>query len=517
MQTDIVLYLPPPNPMVKKTLFLSLQALSPMHQATEVELIKKALKEGEEVWLMYCGAKLSTCSFNPTHNLIGCAMCTSRAVHWAEKAGIPTERLVKINRDLFSENFPLKFPETMKALMNLCVGGVNIGRGAASSTISILREYNLNFAGRHRDLIELQLCNALGAFRNYEAALDQIQPDRVVLFNGRHSELWPMIGLCVQRGVDYATHERGGNNQLYEVFEKSLPHSIAARRKIMDETWESAPIDVRREAALNWYRAKRRGTHTNDKNYLGKQSVGILPRGFDATKHNIIIFNSSEDEMQAIPEWKTPLFRQQNEVIVRVLGTLAKRSDIHIYIRMHPNLIGVDNQQTKELYVLSQSNLTLLRPEDSVDTYALLEAGDVVLTFASSAGVEATFWGTPSILFGRAFYEGDDAVYQPGSFRALIELLCTRSLATKNRDNVLKYGYFVSHYGDEYEYAEVRSPADVTILDERMERINAVTLLQLLLLFPQLLRWLATHQIVLGTKLKPSQITKLYSHLRAES
>lgn len=498
-----------------RTIFVSLASLSPMHLATEVELLKKAIRAGDEVWMLHCGACLSTCNFNPTHNLIGCAMCTTRTVHWARKAGVPTGRMITLDRSLFPDTFPLEFPEGMDELFDFTVGGVNIGRGAASSTISILREYNLDFTGRHRSLIELELCNALGALRNYEAVFDQVMPDRVVVFNGRHSELWPVLGLCEQRGITYGTHERGGSNQLYQVFENSLPHSIAIRRKIMNDLWASQPADQRKQDALAWYRAKRGGTHKDDKNYLQKQAAGALPEGFDHGKHNIIIFNSSEDEMQAIAEWKTPLFRQQNEVILRVLTELADRPNIHVYIRMHPNLIGVDNQQTKELYALSQENMTLLRPEDKVDTYTLMEAGDVVLTFASSAGVEATFWGTASVLYGRAFYEGDDAVYEPGSFPALMNLLCTRGLAPKNRDNVLKYGYFVSHFGVGYEHAEVRSPVDVTILGERVSRIDAKTLLHLPALLPQLPRWLSVHKIVTGQPLRLSQITKLYSHLRA--
>lgn len=488
-----------------------------MHNATEIELIKTAVALGEEVYVLYCGAELSTCVFNPTHNIVGCALCKSRTLHWALKAGVPSERMIKLDRDLFPEDLPFAFPRDLQEMMEVEIDGVNIGRGAASSTISILREYQLDFAGRHRALIELELSNAVGALLNYKSALSRVEPDRVVLFNGRHSEMWPMIGLCSANNVAYETHERGGNSQLYQVFENSLPHSIAARKQLMNEVWDAAPAEERREAALSWYRAKRRGTHTDDKNYLGKQSAGTLPAGFDSGKHNVVIFNSSEDELQAIAEWENPLFRQQNEAIVRVLDALAEQSDVHVYIRMHPNLTGVDNQQTKELYELNQDNLTLLRPEHSVDTYALMDAGDVVLTFASSAGVEATFWGTPSVLFGRAFYEGMDAVYQPDSFTALMELLCTRGLAPKNRDSVLKYGYFVSHFGSKYEFSEIRTPHDVTTLGNKVGRINLATLTQMIYLLPQFPRWLSTHRTVTGRKLKFSDVTKLYSHLRNNS
>ena len=497
-----------------RVLILSLQGISPLHQATEAELIYQRLEAGHHVEVLHCGACLTTCSLNSTHNLFGCAVCDARAVRTARMLNVPTRQL---DRRLFPKRYDGPLPDTKEGLLGLTYEGVNIGRGVVSSTISILREYHLDATGKHRALLELECRNAIGALRNYRRVLDDLQPDEVILFNGRHSELWPMIELCRQRGIDYVCHERGGSIHRYQEFRNSLPHSIATRRRLMNELWESTPPEVRRERATAWYESKRRGQNTDDRSYLGGMRAGALPANWDTNIHNIVIFNSSEDEMQAIAEWQTPLYRHQNEVIAEVLQHLADRRDIHVYVRMHPNLFVVDNQQTRELYALRQENLTVIPPDDQVDTYTLVERADVVLTFASTAGIEATYWGTPSVLYGRAFYEGEDAVYHPQSFTELIQTLTAPDLKPCTRDRALKYGYFVSHYGKEYVYAEVSGPKTASVGGHPLRRFGPRVVARLLAFLPQLPRWLRTHRIVTGKRLRLSQIVKLYSHLREKA
>ena len=497
------------------TLFLSLQGISPLHQATEAELLHRRLADGHRVEVLHCGACLRTCSLNSTHNLLGCAVCDARALTTARQLGVPTRQL---DHQLMPEAYEgVALPSSVEELLELTYDGVNIGRGVVSSTISILREYLLAPRGQHRELLELECCNAIGALRNYHRVLDELQPDEVILFNGRHSELWPMIELCRERGIDYVCHERGGSIHLHQEFRNSLPHSIATRRRLMNALWELTPAGERTARATAWYESKRCGQNTDDRSYLGGMKRGALPAGFDPTRHNIVVFNSSEDEMQAIAEWQTPLFRQQNEVIVRLLEALRGRDDVRLYVRMHPNLTGLDNTQTRELYALRYDNLTLLSPTDPVDTYALLEAADVILSFASTVGIEATYWGTPSVLYGRAFYEGEGAVHHPSSFAELLQTLTSPELKPPSRERALKYGLFVSHYGEPYRYARIEGPKTAYVGGRKLKRFSTLAVRRLLHFLPQLPQWLRTHRIVTGRRLRLRELGKLYSHLRTKA
>ena len=500
-----------------KTLVLSLQSLSPMFAAVEVEVISRELAEGREVHLLTCGERLPTCSLNPTHNLLGCATCQHRSVHFAERAGVPRTNFHRLDPRLFPSRFTGVMPANLTELLELEHNGFNIGRGAASSSITILREYNVDPQGEHRELVELELRTSIGALLNYEKILDQLQPERVYLFNGRHSELFPMVDLCRQRGIWFACEERGANDQRYHLFKNNLPHSIKSRRETMEELWAAADATQKAAKASDWYERKRKGVAKDDRSYIDGQEQGALPVNWKANRHNIVVFNSSEDEMKTIREWDTDLFDNQNDVILGVAESLREREDIHLYVRMHPNLAVVDNQQTQQLYSLAQKNVTVIGPREKIDSYHLSEAADVILTFASTIGIEATYWGTASVLYGRALYEDMGATYEPKSFAELLQNLMQRGLPPKPRENTFIYGYFVSHYGEAFQFAEVRTPADVTLLGEPVRRMTLPAFLKFLGYLPQIGRWRRTHKIITGSQLKLSQLTKLYSHLREKA
>ena len=498
-----------------KTLFFSNQALSPMHQAAESELIRLRLDAGHDVHVLHCEAALRTCALNQTHNLLGCATCAYRSAHLAHLAGVPTENRHTLDERLFPDRFPEPFPTTLAGLMDYHYEGVNIGRGAAASAISTVRDTALDGAGEHREMFELQLCNALGALRNFRRLLDRLQPDEVVLFNGRHAESRPLVELCEQQGLNFVCHERGGSIQLYQPFRNNLPHSIRNRRKLIQELWDSYDPARAREQAIGWYESKRVGRNTDDKSYVGDMASGKLPDHWDAKKHNIVVFNSSEDEMKSIAEWNTPLFDSQNDVIADLVTALAERPDVHLYVRMHPNLGKLDNQQTRELRALKADNFTLIPGPAPVDSYSLAEAADVVLIFASTIGVEATYWGTASILYGPSFYAGDDAVYEPRSFSELLDLLTTPGLPAKPRENTYKYGLFISRNGREYQHAEVNAANDAMIFGERVYRTPPAALPRVLkYLATKLKTWRSTHRTVMGRPLRLSELTKLYGRLR---
>jgi len=67
-----------------------------------------------------------------------------------------------------------------------------------------------------------------------------------------------------------------------------------------------------------------------------------------------------------------------------------------------------------------------------VDSYDIVSAADVVLTFGSTIGIEAAYYGKPSILLGRAVYEDLGSCYVPSSHDELMKLLSSSGILPKN-------------------------------------------------------------------------------------
>ena len=67
-----------------------------------------------------------------------------------------------------------------------------------------------------------------------------------------------------------------------------------------------------------------------------------------------------------------------------------------------------------------------------------MEKSDLVISFGSTIGIEATFYNKPSILWGVAYYEDTGGVYEINSLKELEKLLRIK-LKPKPYENSLKF------------------------------------------------------------------------------
>ncbi len=492
-----------------KLLVFATNALSPFHYGTEVEIMEKYIAEGHEVHVVKCNSILQSCFFNPCHNLLGCAICDGRTEYFTSKIGVHQVHPLKHFPEI--DNMAVPELRTLDELKAFTFHDLAIGRGVASSVISLERDYNLFAERRRKDLLQWQIRMAANVVLNMEQLFDDIKPDKVLLFNGRHSEGYAVVSLCEARNIDYVTHERGCSYEKYELYENSLPQNLDYRQQQMFDMWDgNDPEKV--AIATSWFEKKRKGTNTDDRNYLVKMEQGHLPKGFDPNKRNIVLFNSSEDEMKTIMQWETHLYEHQNEAIIALLRHFENQSAFHFYLRMHPNLEKVDNQQTSDIYSWDFPNLTLIRPEEKIHTYSLMDACEKTITFGSTIGVEATYWGKPSILLGKSYYDQMEGIYKPQSFEVLYKLVATVGLSPKHKADVLAYGYFWSTFGKEFEKLEYQDKHHTYYEGKRIRRVYPQSIFSFLKFLPKWSLWRKLNRVILGRPLSWRDLFILKSH-----
>jgi capsule polysaccharide export protein KpsC/LpsZ len=81
----------------------------------------------------------------------------------------------------------------------------------------------------------------------------------------------------------------------------------------------------------------------------------------------------------------------------------------------------------------------------------MLKNAHTVLTFGSTVGIEAVFWGVPSILAGMSWYRALGATYNPATHDEVMALI-TETLAPMNDEPAWMYGYYFSTYGIPFKY-----------------------------------------------------------------
>jgi hypothetical protein len=472
------------------------------------EVVNDLVNQKHDVHVVNCGNKLSNCYFNQTHNIIACAICQSRANHLLSMTNVKSDQIQELNFQ--NNNVEDSIPEfdSLQSLMSYQYKGINIGRGVASTIISIKRDYEIS-SNDHGQLIKEEMIKAMNVLEYFEAYIEKMKPEKIYLFNGRFSECFPLLELAKKYEIPFAALEAGSNPEKYMVFENSLPHSIENFDKRANLFWDSMDATTKENLSNQWFQSKRAGLQKNDKSYIGNQVSKELPDNFDKSKMNITIFNSSEDEMKAIAEWKSEIFSSQNVAIEMILNHFKDNDSIHFFLRVHPNLLTVRNRQIIEIKKMSFPNLTVIDSSSKVDSYHLMEVSDKVICFGSTVGVEATYWGTPSILFGKSFYMYMDAIYAPSTFQDLAKLIEDKDLQPKAKSNTLKYGLYVSEFGFMPKAYEFGGKFNSKFKGKKIKRVYWDTIFYLVKYIFNIKKWISMQKIVHGTPLRLKHFFKL--------
>lgn len=426
------------------------------HFETDLELIQRHLDAGDEVIHLHCDGAMPACDGNPQHRVGGCAYCIQKRNRGLSLLSQPIVSLSFTNlTDADRQEMAALRTEfsSIKDMNAYRVDNFDIGRAVLSSIISITRDPYPDVRA-YADLIRRFLVAAFAVYRSVQRHLDQLGVERVYVFNGRFAPLRAAFRACQSRGVKCVIHEVGHNVGYYALYEDETPHSLAYVANQIRQHWQAAVANPEREKiAAAFYEERARGSPLWWRSFVKAQTPGLLPADWNPAKRNIAIFTSSEEEFTAVDDdWKNPLYSDQYDGLVKIVNTLRERShNLHLYVRVHPYLAGVNNPYMQESLRLRADCLTIIKPEDPVSTYALLHHADKVLTFGSTVGIEAVYWGRPSVLAGRMWYQDFGGTYNPASHDELIDLL-QADLKPRDREAALIFGYYLKTFGSPFRY-----------------------------------------------------------------
>lgn len=422
---------------------------------TLLDEIQCELDEGNEVTIIGCQTGIRHCEYNLTGHRLICYSCSHAMRHSIKqlKGDFKTIKIsdfITDNKNELINDANLDFDD-VNTLKNIKYKNYDVGYAVMSTYVSSTLNFDARVNIKFNQFIKQLFHDSITLYNAYEKAIKSVKPDKILIYNGRLHTTRPALRLAkiynIQIDVLEVIGENNGPNIEKVIFKNSLPHSIDYNTDLINMNWDSGD-PVEREVKANDFFIKRKtGASAGDKSYTQYQELGKLPENINYNKKNIAIFNTSDFEKASIgPEWEWNIFRcSQNEAIEKIVNALSKYDHIHIYLRLHPNLSKIKYKYHTDYFKLSKryQNLTIIYANSKISTYSLLEACDIVITFGSTVGVEATYWGKPSILLGNSKYVNIDATYNPSSEREFLDLILNDNLKSKDNQNALKYGYFL--------------------------------------------------------------------------
>ncbi len=413
---------------------------------------KKLIEEkGAHVYIVVCEGFLDICLANPTGKKSICNVCIKHTLHSISSTlGKEHCRILHLRDYYTSIDIPVFAIPDVESLKQIEYKGVKIGYASLSTYVHLTRNQEPKMDKKALVYFNALLAQAIRLTDAFQNILDKVQPDLVSTYNGRFNEFRPVYETTLNNSIVIYMYEvvRLKDQRFYKVlFKNMLPHNVKGNLWRVNECWNNPALaeGENEMVARNFFDRRRTGQVAGDKVYVGNMKKGVLPENWDSSKSNIAIFNSSEDEIVAIGDEYSSLslFKTQLEGLASIFERFKNQSDMHFYLRIHPNLEKIRYKYHTELYEFENkySNVTVIAPNSSINSYDLMEAVEKVIVFGSTIGLEAAYWKKPVILLSCAFYYYADFCYVPKSEEALFDLI-PKDLEPKQNENILKYGLY---------------------------------------------------------------------------
>ncbi|MGO8755131.1 MAG: hypothetical protein ACLQHK_07870 [Gallionellaceae bacterium] len=326
--------------------------------------------------------------------------------------------------------------------------GAAIGLGVVSSLISKTRDPDPCLS-THTQLISTYMREALIVFEQTILLIEACRPKAILTFNGRFALSKPIWEAARIKGVEILFHERGADYTRFILQNRPVHDFSHIRSQVMEDWEEGGPEKV--QTGHTFYTRRKQGDGIGWMSFTDNQERGLVPER--KQRKRIVYFSSSDDEYAAIGDLvSSPLFPSQREAIEWLIRYVEGKPDTELIIRLHPNKLGASERERSWWEGLHGHNVTVIKPRDRVDSYALAESADVVTSYGSTIGIESAYWGTPSILLGDAVYRGMGCVYEPESLQNLEEMLSEKKLGRLPAEKCLPYGYYCVTRGDTFSH-----------------------------------------------------------------
>jgi hypothetical protein len=435
------------------------------HLEIDFDIVKEHIESGDSVRLFVCNGELTSCYGNPTHSLDLCRWCVNRRRNALEDLGLTGSVQLEGFLDIAPEDLDLylKFRgvkiESTEQLLQFRIDNFELGKAIYNEICSHVADTEIDY-NEHQAWASGALDSGAAVYLSFKNRFKTYRPDCFYTFNGRFVVSRAAITAAINAGIPYALHDRAWRLNYYTLIRNESLHSLDYWQRRADSAWarSNEPESAKIATAEAWFETRIAGA--NPTSFTSDQDVP-LPASFDNNKVNVVIFNTSEYETVGLEDYRLPIYEGQNQAIERIAKDLLGDDQVQLYLRVHPNLKGCDNVQSRDIkkrLTDKISNLEVIPAESKIRTYNLMRNADLVITFGSTTGIEAAYLGTPSVLLGPATYGRLDACFLPESHEELLEFISQRKFKLSDEErarrkiNALKYAYFGLTHGEQLKY-----------------------------------------------------------------
>ena len=465
---------------VKKVALFSTHSFWPYHFETELEIIVNELDKGSKVTKYVCQKERDFCLYFEENMMSNkrdlCSFCNKRN-HNSEiflKKSFKTKiKQVQFNLDSISvPKLDSKFLISINELKKLKIKNFDIGYAILSSLISIHENPNIVPIDYEENIYKMYN----EAIKLYFYTISQIKKnnfDCIYIFNGRFYDARAVLRAAEYMKVDCYVHERGSDLNKFSLTKNTFPHDKTYFNNKVQELWlQNLNSNLKTNIAKTFYENRRKGIIKNWVSFTNNQILNYLNLKND--KKIITLFTSSEDEFMSIDSsYENGVFKSQLDALDYISILMSKELiEFQLIVRMHPNSKRMGKDYIDSYLRYKKHNIIIIGPEDLINSYYILDKTEIVLTYGSTIGLEATYYGKKTIDLSNGIYSKLDGPKKLLIKEQLIEFIFSEQLFySYSMDAVIKTGYYLETYGQNFKYFKPKNLFEGEFLDVNYNKL----------------------------------------------
>jgi hypothetical protein len=316
---------------------------------------------------------------------------------------------------------------------------------AMQAAVELVSKYDVQYTSQTEevdptlDLYKLRLERNTRAAQSGLTWLQAGKPDLLVVPNGTILELGVIYQLGRQLDIPVVTYEF--NDQKEQIW---LAQNDEIMHQNTDQLWQmraSQPLTPEQRTQIETLESARQNGRSfgkSDRLWQNASSAGSSSvrtgLGLDDRPLVLLATNVLGDSLTLGRNLISP---SMSDWITRTVQFFARHAEVQFVIRIHPgeqlthgpSMLNVIRAALPEI----PAHIHLVRPEEKVNTYDLIEMTSLGLVYTTTTGLEMAMQGIPVIVAGETHYRNAGFCLAPRNWDEYIQLLETTLADLPNR------------------------------------------------------------------------------------
>lgn len=347
--------------------------------------------------------------------------------------------------NLLKKKIKLPIFRSYEQIKNYKYDNFDVGAATLSSLISKYQDPFLDLKKIQNELKKI-IIDSISVYNFTKERIDNIKPDLVYLFNSRLSYPRAILRACEIKKINYKIYDRGNNFRTYNLKEQSFINKKKFQKEYLKKWKKFDKKDIFLNKFDKWFLERKQGDvrSQNHRSFIDGNSQAYIKKN---KKRLVTYFSSSQDEFESLSADYKNYFYSQTDAIYKLIKVAAKLSNIHLVVRLHPNIKNKTNKEKLHWIKLCNNfkkykNLEFIMHNENTSSYDLLLKSDIIFSSGSTLGLEAVYYGKPSVLLAPSLYDNLGINFFAKNESQIYYLLKKKKFRLISKSKLMPYVYF---------------------------------------------------------------------------